>query len=183
MARERWWRQMHNYRDYIHLLLGSMRREVEYAKSKDVDAQSCYNINSEAIDMHAETAYDTATKCIESAEKSIQKSLSFIDSLISLGEQLIKELKDLTMNCYDENSIAMQSCLLLEFGKVNTAVENFNDDAKNIQYSVISASNYVVLQATQCVTNTYDSAYFESYSQMISNADCVRIALDKKKKN
>jgi len=176
---KRWWEQMDNYRDYVNLLISSMRREVNNAKSRGTDAQDCYDTNLWAINQHSDTAYKTATKCQESAEKSIQSSLAFLNSLTSLGDELIKELNDLFLNCHSEDTLDMQSCILVELGKITTNVKNFEEDAKYIVYSVLPASNYVVLQASQCLTNVYLLARFESQSAMLSNSRCVRDALNK----
>lgn len=74
----------------------------------------------------------------------------------------------------------MQSCILREFGKINGGVKEFKEDAKYIQLSVLPAANYVVLQATQCLTNVYLLARFESQGASMSNSRCVREAIEKK---
>lgn len=179
---KRWWEQMDNYRDYVKLMLESMRREVNNAKLRGVDAQYCYDTNFWAINQHSDIAYQTATKCQESAEKSIQSSLGFLDSLMSLGDELIKQLNDIILNCHSDNTTKMQSCILNKFEKINTAVKEFEQGAKYIEYNALSASNYVILQATQCLTNAYLLARFESQGAMMSNSRCVRDAVEKKNK-
>ncbi|KYN06469.1 hypothetical protein ALC62_02543, partial [Cyphomyrmex costatus] len=177
---KRWNQQINNYRDYVNLLVDSMRREINNAKFKGVDAQYCYDTNFWAINEHGDTAYQSATKCQESAEKNIGSSIGFLDSLKSLGYELIKELNDVVLNCYDDDTTKMQSCFLNEFGKINNAVKEFEQDAKYIEYNALPASNYVILQATQCLSNAYLLARFESQGAMMSNSRCIRNVINKK---
>lgn len=100
-----------------------------------------------------------------------------------LGDELIKKLNKILMNCHDDDATKMQSCVLKELGKINTAVKEFEEDAKYIEYSALPASNYVILQATQCLTNAYLLARFESQGAMMSNSRCVQEAIEKKDKN
>ncbi|KYQ52357.1 hypothetical protein ALC60_08520 [Trachymyrmex zeteki] len=177
---KRWNQQMNNYRDYVNLLVDSMRRELNNVKFRGVDAQYCYDTNFWAINEHGDIAYQSAIKCQESAEISIENSLQFLDSLKSLGYELIKELNDIFLNCYDDDTTKTQSCFLSEFGKINNAVKEFEEDAKYIEYNSLPASNYVVLQTTQCLSNAYLLARFESQGAMMSNSRCIRNAVNKK---
>ncbi|XP_011864434.1 PREDICTED: uncharacterized protein LOC105560166 [Vollenhovia emeryi] len=177
---KRWWEQMDTYRNYINLMIESMRREVHNAKLyKGVDAQYCFDTNSGAINEHTDVAYKTAVTCQEKGGKSIESSLSFLDSLVSLGEGLIKELDHIFLNCHDDDPVKNKSCILDEFTRINTAVKEFEEDANKIEYSALPASNYVVLQATQCLTNAYLLARFESQGAMASHSRCVRDAIDR----
>lgn len=106
--------------------------------------------------------------------------MSRSSSFSQLGDELIKQLNDIFLICYDEDNLKKQSCILNELGKTTTAVREFEEDAKYIEYSALPASNYVVLQATQCLTNAYLLARFESQNAMKSNSRCVRDLVEKK---
>lgn len=99
---------------------------------------------------------------------------------LQLGQDLIKGLNDILLNCYNDDATKMQTCILSEFGKINTAVKEFENNAKYIEHNAIPASNYVVLQANQCLTNVYMLARFESQNAMLSNTRCVQKAVEKK---
>ncbi|KYN35982.1 hypothetical protein ALC56_09773 [Trachymyrmex septentrionalis] len=180
---KRWNQQTNNYRDYVNLLLDSMRREVNNAKVRGVDVQYCYDTNSWAINEHGNIAHQSATKCQESAEESIENSLRFLDNLKSLGYELIKELNDIFLNCYDDDTTKMHSCFLHEFGKINNFVREYEQDAKYIEYNALPASNYVVVQATQCLSNAYLLARFESQGAKMSNSRCIRNVVNKNEKS
>lgn len=177
----RWWDQMDTYQDFVNLLTASMRREVNAAKAKGKDAQHCYDTNYCGIMQHRDTANKAAIKCQESAENSIKNSLGFIDNLVSFGEVLVTELKDLVMNCHDSDRIKMHSCILIELGRINIAVRSFEDDAKYVEFNALPASNYVVLQASKCLNNVYLLAHYESEDAMLSNSRCVQEVVENKK--
>ncbi|XP_029157297.1 uncharacterized protein LOC114929787 [Nylanderia fulva] len=179
---ERWWEQMDRYGDYVNLLLASMRREVNAAKAKNKDAQHCYDTNFCGISQHSDTAYKAANKCKDLAETSIKKSLKFIDNLVSFGESLIQELKEVVVNCFDNDDTKMYSCILNELGRINDVVKRFEEDAKYIEFNTaLPTSNYVVLQASKCLNNVYQLARSESEGAMLSNSRCVKNVVANKK--
>lgn len=54
------------------------------AKKKGIDAQPCFDTNSKGIDGHREEASKKAEECKETAEKTIQESLGFLDNIKSV---------------------------------------------------------------------------------------------------
>ncbi|XP_024890269.1 uncharacterized protein LOC112466424 [Temnothorax curvispinosus] len=175
----RFWEQMDSHRDYVDQILESMRREVNNAKFRGVDAKDCYDTNRQAIIEHTDVANKAAAECQENAEKSIENSLGFLESFISVGNNLIEELNDLIRDCHSDDTMKEDSCILIEFAKVNTDVKQFEEDVKHIESSALPVSNYVVLKATECLDEAYLLARFESEGAMMSNSRCVRDALDK----
>ncbi|XP_071563019.1 uncharacterized protein [Temnothorax nylanderi] len=178
----RLWEQMDSHRDYVDLLLESMRREVNNAKFRGVDAEHCYDTNREAIIEHTDVANKAATTCQENAEKSIENSLGFLESFISVGNNLIEELNDLIRDCHSDDTMKEESCVLIEYAKVNADVKQFEEDVKHIEHSALPVSNYVVRTATDCLTDSYSLARFESEGAMSSNSRCVEDAVDKEKR-
>ncbi|XP_025987657.1 uncharacterized protein LOC105205847 [Solenopsis invicta] len=176
---DRLWEQMDNYRDYVNLLLKSMQREVDNAKRRGVDAQRCYDSNSWGVKEHSEEAHKASKKCKETAEKNIESSLEYLHSFTLLGDELIQQLNNILVDCHDKDDFKMHTCVLSELGKANNSVKDFEDDTKYIEYSALPLSNYVVLQASQCMTNAYLLARFECQGSQDSNSRCVREALEK----
>ncbi|XP_072757168.1 uncharacterized protein [Anoplolepis gracilipes] len=178
---QRWWDQINSYKNYVNLLLASMRREVNAVRAKGKDAQHCYDANFCAISQHSDTAYKVAEKCEKSAESAIKNSLVFIDNFISFGETLITELNDLLINCHDNDNIKMQSCIHIELETININVKSFRENTKSIKLNGLSTSNYVVLQASKCLDNVYLLARFESKGAMSSNSRCIQDVVENKK--
>ncbi|XP_070159153.1 uncharacterized protein [Polyergus mexicanus] len=182
---EKWWDQMDNYKDLVNHLFVFMRREINNAKAKDKakdkDIQRCYDINSCAINKYGDTAYKAAEKCVETAESSIEKSLGFIDDLTLLGKTLITELDELSINCHNSDSSITESCVLTELARINIAVKTYEENAKYVKFNALSASNYVVLQASKCLNNIYTLAGFESKGASSSNSGCIQNVLKNKK--
>lgn len=101
--------------------------------------------------------------------------------LLQHGDELIDELDGILLKCHSDDEAKTESCVLHEFGKVNTDVDEFQENSKYIEFIALPAANYVVLQANQCVNNVYLLAHFESQNAQQSNSRCVQDAIEKKK--
>nr|XP_012222271.1 PREDICTED: LOW QUALITY PROTEIN: uncharacterized protein LOC105672123 [Linepithema humile] len=178
----RQWEEMDNFRKHSNLLRNEMRREVNAAKKKGIDAQPCYDTNSKGIDGHREAATKESEKCKETAEKNIQNILDPLDIIKLTGDSLINDLESLIMDCHDINSATEKACINGELTTINHKIEAYDNDVISAEDRAFIASNNVIRQANKCISDVYVLARSNGESSMDSNSKCVKDALERKSK-
>ncbi|XP_011646810.1 uncharacterized protein LOC105433284 [Pogonomyrmex barbatus] len=160
---KKWLEQIEKHNKYIDPILDTIFREVEDAKARGKNAQSCYDAALLIVRNINYDAYTDAQRCHESAKDSINNNLGFIDHLITIGRGLLEELDNIFPDCYEKNSrlvdiFKLQSCIANQLGISKTGVKDLKTDASTARSTAKYASNIVLKEATDCLNNAYSIA-------------------------
>jgi len=88
------------------------------------------------------------------------------------------ELDNVFLECHNNDILRMQTCIVTELERINVVIKTFEDDAKFAERVTQPISNYVTLQADQCVNEVYMVARFNSEESKLSCSRCVRKILE-----